>query len=86
MWKLVEKSKHGFIYERYNEDFGYVHIISIWQKKTYTGYKGIEVISYQKDVNKDGFNNAVGLRRNDLLRLPFMILHFKMYRLFGKEQ
>ena len=84
--ELVKKSKHGFMYERYNKDFNYTHCIDVWGKNTYTGYRGIEIYSYQKDVNKDGFNNAVGLRRNDLLRLPFMILHFKMYRLFGKER
>lgn len=82
--ELVKKSKHGFMYERYNKDFNYTHCIDVWCKNTYNGYKGIEVTSYQKDVNKDGFNNAVSLRRSDLLRLPFMILHFKIYRLFHR--
>jgi hypothetical protein len=86
MWKLVRKTKSGFMYERHNDEFNYTHNLDVWHKNTYTGYRGIEIYSYQKDVNKDGFNNAVGLRRNDLLRLPFMILHFKMYRLFGKER
>lgn len=84
--KLVKKSRYGFTYEQNNEGFDYVHIIEIWQKKTCTGYKGIQVNSYSKDINKDGFNNAVGLRRGDLLRLPFMILHFKAYRLFHRKE
>lgn len=84
--KLVIKTKYGFVYER-EEAQGYTSVIEIRDKNTYTGYKGIEVTSYQKDVNKDGFNNAVGLRKDDLLRLPLMILHFKMYGLFhGGEQ
>ena len=81
--KLVKKSKYYFTYEQ--EENGYTSIIDIVHKNTYNGYKGVQVISYQKDVNSDGFNNAVGVRRNDLLSIPFMILHFKMFRLFGKE-
>lgn len=86
MWKLVRKTKSGFMYERYNDKFNYTHSLDIYHKNTYTGYKGIEIYSYQKGGNSDGLNNAVGLRRNDLLRLPFMILHFKIYRLFAREE
>ena len=85
MWKLVRKTKNGFMYERHNDEFNYTHNLDICYKNTYTGYSGIMIYSYQKGINSDGFNNTVGLRRNDLLRLPFMILHFKIYRLFGKE-
>lgn len=80
---LVHKSKFNFVY---CEDCGnYISEIEISTKNT-KQYKGTQVICYQKGLNSDGYNNAVGLRRNDLLRLPFMILHFKLYRLFGREQ
>lgn len=78
---LIHKSKFDFVYR---EDCGnYMSEIEISTKNT-KQYKGTQVICYQKGINSDGYNNAVGLRRNDLLRLPFMILHFKLYRLFSK--
>jgi len=77
--KLIYKSKYIFVYEC--EKKGYTSVIEIGRKDTDT-YKGIQVMSCEKGVNADGFNNAVGMRRNDLLCLPFMIMHFKLYRLF----
>lgn len=82
-YNLVEKSKYLFIYENTNERFK--QVIEIGAKNTLSGYKGIQVMSYQKGCNTDGFNNAVGLRRSELLILPFMILHFKLYRLFHRK-
>lgn len=82
---LKEKSRYCFIYERHNEQFGYDEIIEIGFKNTWTGYKGIQVTAYQKGCNTDGFNNAVGLRKHELLRLPFMIAHFMVCRRFVKK-
>ena len=79
---LKEKSKTFFIYERHNESFGYDEVIEIGFKNISNGYKGVQVSSYQKGCNTDGFNNSVGLRKNELLRLPFMIIHFLLYRRF----
>lgn len=81
--ELIYKSRNVFGYEQ-NED-GYVSVIEIAHKDTDAGYKGIQIASYQQDFNADGFNNSVGLRREDLLRLPFMILHFKLFRLFHRK-
>ncbi len=81
---LKEKGKNLFIYERHNEDFDYDEVIEIGYKNTYSGYKGVQVSSYEKGCNTDGFNNSVGLRKNELLRLPFMIAHFILCRRFTK--
>lgn len=81
------KSRYSFAYEK-REQEGYIHAIDIIAKDT-ENYKGIQVISYQSGCNSDGFSNAVGMRREELLRLPFWILHFKLYRLFkrvGKDR
>ena len=86
-YNLKDKSKHCFIYEKHNDQFGYDAIIEIRYKNTWDGcYKGIQVTSYQKGCNADGFNNAVGLRKTELLRLPFMIAHFMVYRKFTKSK
>ena len=82
---LKNKSKNCFIYERHNEQFGYNEIIEISFKNIWNGYKGVQVTSYQKGCNADGFNNALGLRRNELLRLPFMIAHFMIYRILVRK-
>jgi len=81
--ELIYKSRYVFDYEQ-KED-GYISVIEITHKDTYAGYKGIQISCYQKDINSDGFNNAVGVRKEDLLRLPFMILHFKLFRLFHRK-
>lgn len=83
---LKEKSKNLFIYERYNEKFDYVEVIEIGYKNISNGYKGVQVSSYSKGCNSDGFNNSVGLRKHELLRLPFMIAHFMLYRKCAKYQ
>lgn len=85
-YNLTVKNRNYFIYERHDEQFDYDEIIEITFKNTWDGsYKGIQVSSYQKECNTDGFNNSVGLRKNELLRLPFMIVHFFVCRMFIKE-
>ena len=86
-YNLKVKSSNCFIYERHNEHFNYDEMIEISFKNikhTWDGYRGIQVTSFQKGCNTDGFNNAVGLRINELLRLPFMITHFMIYRTLTK--
>lgn len=83
---LKEKGRNYFIYERYNEHFDYDEVIEISFKSIQNGYRGIQVTSYQKECNIDGFNNAVGLRNNALLRLPFMIAHFMIHRIFTRKK
>ena len=82
-YNLVYKSKIVFTYERIENK--YTVCIELQQKKTDT-YKGIQIMCFEKGLNNDGFNNSVGLRRDDLLRLPFMMLLFKMYQLFGGDR
>lgn len=82
MYKLNYKS--GYIFSYSEQKQGYTANIDICQKSL-KDYKGVLVICYQSDINLDRYNNAVGLRRKELLRLPFMVLHFKLYRLFHKK-
>ena len=82
---LKNKSRNCFIYERHNKQFDYDEIIEISFKNIWNGYRGIQVTSYQKECNMNKFNNAVGLRKNELLKLPFMIAHFMIYRRFMKK-
>ena len=42
-YKLKDKSRNYFIYERYNEKFGYDEIIEISFKNIRDGYKGIQI-------------------------------------------
>lgn len=81
-YKLIHKSKNIFIYEQKNGK--YISVIQIGYKNT-INYKGVQISCYQKDVNSEGFNNSVGMRKAELLRLPFMILHFQLYRLLRKR-
>jgi len=83
---LKEKSKNCFTYKRHNEIYGYDEMIEISFKNTWAGYKGVQVSSFTKGCNTDGFNNALALRKNELLRLPFMIAHFMLYRIFTKNR
>lgn len=84
MYKLSSKSREVFIYSEKNTEFNYVSSLGICRKDT-PKYKGIQVSCYEKGVNSDGLSNSVGMRRNELLRLPFMILHFKIYGLFHRK-
>lgn len=55
-FEKVKEDKYGSVYERPSE-YGYVQVINILHKQS-----GRHLIqSYQKDLNKDGFNNMVGL-------------------------
>jgi len=79
-YKLNYKSNILFTYEQDNID--YTSVIELCQKNTIKGYKGIQISCYEKEVNRDGFNNSVGVRKPELFLIPFWILHFKFYRLF----
>lgn len=81
--KLVHKCRNVFIYEQ--DEKGYTSVIEIVYKDINAGYKGIQIMSYEHGLNTDGLNNAIGLRREDLVRLPIMILHFKLFRLFHRK-
>jgi len=79
-YKLKDKSNIVFTYEQDNGD--YTSVIELCRKDTITGYKGIQISCYEKEVNREGFNNSVGVRKPELFLIPFWILHFKFYRLF----
>ena len=82
-YKLRNKSNILFTYEQDNGD--YTSIIELCQKDTIKGYKGIQISCYEKGVNKEGYNNSVGVRKPELFLIPFWILHFKFYRLFHRK-
>lgn len=53
----IEEDKNGASYEKNVPKYGYVHCLDILHKAS-----GRHIIqSYQKDLNKEGFNNCVGL-------------------------
>lgn len=79
-YKLKDRTNIVFTYEK-NEG-NYTSVIELCQKHTITGYKGIQISCYEKGVNREGFNNSVGVRKPELFLIPFWILHFKFYRLF----
>lgn len=79
-YKLTYKSNILFTYEKDNGD--YTSVIELCQKDTIKGYKGIQISCYEKEVNREGFNNSVGVRKPELFLIPFWLLHFKFYRLF----
>lgn len=51
------------VYEKWAVDHEYIHVIEISHRKNVPNL----IISYQKDVNKEGFNNAVGLSKKDAM-------------------
>lgn len=56
----TEEDEHGVYYEKQEiirDKIGYIHVISILHKESGKHL----IMSYQKDVNSDGFNNTVGL-------------------------
>ena len=54
-YKLKIKSNILFTYEKDNGD--YTSVIELCQKDTIKGYKGIQISCYEKEVNREGFNN-----------------------------
>lgn len=53
----VEENKYGATYEKQVTEFKYTQVIDIMHKAS-----GNHLISsYEKEVNKNGFNNVVGL-------------------------
>lgn len=79
-YELKNKSNILFTYEQDNGN--YISAIELCQKDTTKGYKGIQISCYEKEVNREGFNNSIGIRKPELFLIPFWILHFKFYRLF----
>lgn len=53
----LEENEHGAIFEREEKEFNYIHVVDIMKKKS----KKHLIFSYDKKVNEDYFNNAVGL-------------------------
>lgn len=49
-------------YDRYNDTYDYIQSLSFVRKKSGNHI----LISSQKDLNKDGFSNAVGLTKKEL--------------------
>lgn len=53
----MKENKYGAVYERKNEEFGYIQVLSLLHK-----HSGKHLIqSYQKDLNTDNYNNSIGL-------------------------
>ena len=84
-YKLTSKTRYFFDYEKTEKNYNFTSVIEICQKDTIAGYKGIQVSCYQKNMNREGFNNSVGVRKPELFLIPFWILHFKFYRLFHRK-
>lgn len=84
-YKLTYRSNTLFTYEQYDCDYNYTSVIELCQMDTIKGYKGIQISCYEKGVNREGFNNAVSVRKPELFLIPFWILHFKFYRLFHRK-
>lgn len=61
-FKKVDQTKYGAYYEKEIADYKYVHQIDILHKQSGRHI----VISSQKDINKDGFSNAVGLTKLEM--------------------
>lgn len=51
------------IYEKWVVDCEYIQVIEISHRKSMPNL----IISYQKDVNKEGFNNTVGLSKKEAM-------------------
>lgn len=61
-FKKIRESEYGASYERYNKEYKYTQVLDILQKASGNHL----VMSYQEDVNKDGFNNEVGLTYQEM--------------------
>ena len=74
-WIKVMDSDRSVIYERYDEDFDFTHVIEIEHKANGNHI----VLSYQKDCNKDNYNNTVGLtfKEMKLLNKKIKKLHWR---------
>jgi hypothetical protein len=53
----IKEDKHGASYERKDNTYGYVQCLDLGYKENSRHL----IQSSQKDINKDGFNNMVGL-------------------------
>lgn len=54
----TEENKFCVSYERYNDEFQYVHCVELHLS---SHKQSCFIMSYEKEINKDGFNNCVGL-------------------------
>ena len=61
-FKKTYESKIVITYEKKIEEYNYIHSIEICKKSNGNNI----VISGEKSVNKDGFNNAVGLTKQEM--------------------
>lgn len=69
--------KNGVIdYERKNERFGFMQVIEFCRKSSGNHL----VFSYQKGVNKDGFNNNVGLTLAEIKAINKKIKELKWHK------
>lgn len=51
------EDKYGVIFCRKDEKHSYIQVLEIYHKRSGNHL----IVSYQKDVNSEGFNNTVGL-------------------------
>lgn len=59
----IKENEYGASYERVNEKYGYVQSLELLHKAS-----GRHIIqSSQKEINKDGFNNMVGLSMYEVI-------------------
>ncbi|MCM1222310.1 MAG: hypothetical protein NC548_48370 [Lachnospiraceae bacterium] len=71
----VEDNDHIVQYERPEDMYGYTQCLSICHKQS-----GRHIIqTYQKDVNKDGFNNCDGLTYTEM-KLALMKMRQKGWK------
>ncbi len=56
-YQKVEDSNILVVYEKTIQQFGYTHVIEFCHKRSGNHH----VISYQRGLNTDGFNNSIGL-------------------------
>lgn len=76
-YRIGPDTEYGACYRRYVNEHDYSQRVDILHKKS-----GKHLIqSYQEDVNKDGFNNVVGLTYKELKL--FMKKYRQLKRRFG---
>ncbi|MCM1215379.1 MAG: hypothetical protein NC548_12775 [Lachnospiraceae bacterium] len=60
-FKKVYQSPFIVQYERKDSEFGYIQCLDLCHKRNGRHL----IISYQKDINKNGFNNTVGISQEE---------------------
>lgn len=56
-FKKIREDRYGAEYEREDKEFNYVQKLSFYHKRNGKHL----ILSYEKQCNKDGFNNVIGL-------------------------